>query len=88
MANIEVGKRASALVLQMGPIAGDVCTEMRSNKIMEEPDGVVKAPRMLHDNVAPNASGEVYHEVVRFSRPKWTTQCMDEYFVEFDFLRR
>ena len=52
----EVGKRASALVFQMKPIAGDVRMALGIGKLME-PDGAARAIQVTHDLLAPDAFG-------------------------------
>ena len=59
--NIDVGKRASALVLRTEPIARDVCMTTGSCKLME-PAGAVRALQVLRDYSAPVTShvGDVF----------------------------
>ena len=84
--NLGVDTRPSPLVLQMGPVARDVCLAVGSDHFFW-PDGIMEIPQALHDYFAPPALDSVYREVARFLQLKRAAQTMGAHLVRFDLLR-
>ena len=84
--NLGVDTRPSPLVLQMGPVARDVCLAVGSDHFFW-PDGIMEIPQALHDHFAPPALDSVYREVVRFLQLKRAAQTMGAHLVRFHLLR-
>ena len=76
--NLGVGKRASALVLQMESTARDACVAMGSDKLME-PDAVGRSLRVPREYFAPNALNAVYQYAICFLHFERTTHSTDAY---------
>ena len=85
--NLGPMKRAPALILEVGPVAREVCAAAGS-ALITDPDGAIKITLLLHDYFAPDAAGSVDQEVARSLRLARTTQTMGEYPVRSDLLRR
>ena len=85
--NLEVGKRASALVLQMEPTAEKMCISIGRGNLMG-PDWMGLAPPALRDYFAPDALDAVYLDPVHCLHFERTARTMETYLVKFDSLRR
>ena len=87
--NLEVSKRASALVLQMESTSGDLCLALGNGKFLE-PAGAGMVQTVL-EIICLRMSCAVLSlepDVVRFLHLKKATQTMDAHRAKFDLLRR
>ena len=87
MTDLEVFKRASALVLQMEATARGVCTALGNSKL-QEPDGKGSLLTVSQESIAPDGMDTVNRDAVRFAHFRKPTQTMGENLVEFDSFRR
>ena len=86
-AKLEAAKRASDLILNMDPVAREVCVAAGREQSMD-PESAAKMTQALNDYFAPDDVDLIYREMARFLQFKRTTQSMDEYVVRSDPLRR
>ena len=73
-AKLEAAKRASDLILNMDPVAREVCVAAGREQSMD-PESAAKMTQALNDYFAPDAFGSIYREVVRFllfKRAAWS----------------
>ena len=78
MTDLELKKRASALILKIAPVAREVCMAGRINQIMGL-GSVMKITQAPNDYCAPDAVDTMHQEVGRFLQFKRTTRPMGEY---------
>ena len=86
-ANFGPMRKASALTLNVGPVARQVCMVAGSDQITH-PDGTMEITRASTNSSAPGAAGTVYQEVGRFLQFTPAAQAMGEYWVRSDLLQR
>ena len=68
-ASFDQAKRASAPILNLGPVAHEVCVAVGGDQIMHQ-GGVVAIMHLLRDHFASGTADSVYREVARLLRPK------------------
>ena len=80
-------RRASVRILNMDPVAQEVCMVAGGDLIMDH-EGTTGIMELVHGYFAPNVADSAHQEVARSLQFKRATHTTDAYFAHFNFLRR
>ena len=83
----ELAARALSLALSPGPAPRQVCL-VEGGDVLGRHDGVSPTWAILRTSFAPEAADAIRQQVMKFTRYRRSGPFSDEYFVEFDPLRR
>ena len=81
--NLDAYERLTAPVLQMDPIARDVCMAPGTGRLLES-GGAHVVPEVLRDYFAPVTPGAVYQDVVCLLHPERATRTQEEFSASLD----
>ena len=84
---LELGKKASHLLLHIADVARKVCLTIGKD-VIGNLDGVEQILNILRNRFAPEEADCIFQDITEFMYFKRTTQDMGTYLLEFDVLRQ